>query len=248
MLTPHMMWSSYNSSGTAFGTSQWISTRLYTSKTAYTVTSYQWLYKVLDDTVCSTEEFSTTEFSFGTIAPSNYDVWSQKYGFCESGPNGPVNFPKEIKVMQWFSVLALASAVFVTILGCQSSEGSKHYLLGAAVGVFGFISSVVVYATASGFEYYKDLRSGVGYLPVYVTDARSTNSSFVGASVPQGMSFATAFFSCIFISIALLSASLLFLVEYRLFRKQERELDLDKPADRSSVTPGDVSLVQLHSV
>lgn len=204
---------------------------------------------MLDDTICSTTEFDQNQYSFATIATSNYDVWSQKYGFCESGPNGPVNLPKEIKIMQWFSALALGSAIVVTILSCQGGSGSKHLLSAAITAVFGVISSIVVYATASGFQYYTDLRNGSGYLPVNVILPNTTGvSSFVGASVPQGMTFATAFYSIIIISVALLSAAIVLVLEYRLARKEERELDLDKPVDRSSVSPGDVSLVQLHSV
>jgi len=184
----------------------------------------------LDDSVCSTDLVNVT-VAGEQLEVNNFEEWSHEFGFCNE-PNGEVQTPREVKIMQSFGILVVLLAFSSMALSCGAGSfrnRSKALNCSAFVSFLGMIFAIVSFSAIASWNFFQDLRNGSGVVIMEAFDFESQSTIFVG--VPNDVVFD---FGPNFIGLIASSAFLLLATLSSTSKKKEPTLDEDDLADLSA--------------
>lgn len=162
--------------------------------------------------------------SWGDISSSDacepdsdvFNLWSGRYGFCN---NGSFSKTSEIKALQAFASLALIFLLLSSCAGCSvSATRSRGANIAAVLTFLAMISSVIAFSVAASFQWYTDLRNGVGSMPFFTTSGNliAINDIELHFGPPFGLT--------VLVFVITLFTFLAFVSEGRRIKQEQRDI------------------------
>uniref|UniRef100_A0A7S2RH82 Uncharacterized protein n=1 Tax=Mucochytrium quahogii TaxID=96639 RepID=A0A7S2RH82_9STRA len=171
------------------------------ASTVYTTWGWGWnsdnlYYSNIGDEACSSTLTFTT-MNTGTNATATSSQFADY--FCDGSS---FVLPTEAKVIQAFTIITTVLALLSGILGFMiATKGPKVAIAASALSFFAWISSIVAFAQASSWDYYKGLRNGSAGLLIKTTGSTST---YILANFEQGMWWGRTFWAMVIVFVILL--------------------------------------------